>query len=200
MARLAFLLRERAPMEWIWSIEAGPKTGMIHVHACVRGAWIDQPVLSDLARVAGFGFRAFIQDGRRLAGAYTSKMAAYTTKGANEQYNNWLQLNGGTRPWHWSRRYTAGVPMREWVREHAPPKDAGPWRMVMAHAVPKDARRRQSDEIWADLIAHVASAKQAPTQPELPGAGVPARRKTPRSRRRAASRPAPTRRTSPPPV
>lgn len=132
VARLAHLLRAHGRMEWVWSAEYGEKNGNPHIHAMIRSGWLDNrgQWFKQQCAQAGWG-RPWIKAGSSAA-KYSAKAARYTSKGANgEAYQSWLTLNG-TRPWHWSRGYTDGVPMRDWVRVHAPAKDPGPWRIVNA--------------------------------------------------------------------
>src|ERR1051326_275421 len=59
LARLAYLIRKDAgSMEWAWTIEHGPRTGMVHAHALIRGPWIEnrKNQLTKLSRRAGHGF------------------------------------------------------------------------------------------------------------------------------------------------
>lgn len=131
VARMRHRIAKHGPWEWCWSAERGPKTGMIHVHACVRGSRRSHRVeLSPAARRAGFGFVwVTASDGHRF-GDYAAKMGRYSAKQLVD-YASWRELNG-SRPWHWSRGYTGGVPMREWVPQHAPARDPGPWRVIPA--------------------------------------------------------------------
>lgn len=133
MARLAFELRKGSPMEWAWSAEIGGN-GERHVHAVVRG-WIDhrrhvgQSALDSACKAAGFGTVSWIEKANGQAASYTSKAARYTAKGAvaGAAYAAWLELNGGKKPWHWSRGYMGGVPVREWLKKVLPSSDPGPW-------------------------------------------------------------------------
>src|ERR1051326_2559584 len=44
-------------MGWGWTIEHGPRTGMVHAHALIRGPWIEnrKNQLTKLSRRAGHG-------------------------------------------------------------------------------------------------------------------------------------------------
>lgn len=118
---------------------------MVHVHACVRSEYVAQTEISVAARHAGFGRVAYVQAagaGLTAAGArYASKAARYTAKALNG-YPSWLHANGGKRPWHWSRGYTSGTPMREWIQLFAPAQDPGPWSRVRTPVpFPREASR-----------------------------------------------------------
>lgn len=133
--RAAHLLRAEGGWEWCWSAEAGEVSGMVHVHACVRGPYVAQARLSVVAQAAGFGAVSWIESGLAgRAGEYTAKAARYTAKGAST-YRAWVDLNGGKRPWHWSRGYTGGMPMRDFIPYYSPAKDPGPWQRVPAPPV-----------------------------------------------------------------
>lgn len=133
MARLAFELRKVSAMEWAWSAERG-ELGALHVHAVVRG-WVDhrrENARSPLDRAcaqAGFGLVSWIERASGQAASYTAKAARYSTKASlrEDSFQEWLAINGGKRPWHWSRGYTGGVPMRRWVSAQFPQSDPGPW-------------------------------------------------------------------------
>lgn len=134
-ARAAYLIRRATDhWEWAWTLEAGKKTGMVHMHAVVRGSGIDQSDLCHIARAAGWGYVTWIRKAEAAGKARYATKASYAAK-ADAGYPARLALNG-TRPWHWSRGYTAGVPMRDWVREHAPSSDPGPWVVIPAPHVP----------------------------------------------------------------
>lgn len=145
VARLGYLLRKSSAMEWAWSAEKG-ELGASHVHAVVRG-WIDhrrdgaQSTLDRACVDAGFGTVSWIVRADGHAGSYTSKCASYAAKGGRESgvYLDWVDLNGGKRPWHWSRGYTGGVPMRAWIKATLPSDDTGPWVPCSA---PDHHRRR----------------------------------------------------------
>lgn len=157
VARLRHRISRHGPWEWCWSAERGPKTGMVHVHACVRGTRRSHRTeLSPAARRAGWGFVWVTTRGERGFGDYARKMGTYSVKQLAD-YPAWRTLNG-SRPWHWSRGYTHGVPMRDWTRKHAPARDPGPWRVIPAreavameeHRAGWEARR----EVWArDVLA-----------------------------------------------
>jgi hypothetical protein len=103
---------------------------MVHVHACVRGPYVAQTRLSVLAQQAGFGAVSWIETGLSgRAGEYTAKAASYGAKQA-ARYEAWRALNGRKRPWHWSRGYTGGMPMRDFIPYYSPSKDPGPWARV----------------------------------------------------------------------
>lgn len=133
VARLAYELRKLSAMEWAWSSERGDQ-GALHVHAVVRG-WIDHrregddSPLDTACRQAGFGLCSWIERATGQAASYTAKCASYASKGGRDAttYMAWLAFNGGKRPWHWSRGYTGGVPMRRWVTAQFPQTDPGPW-------------------------------------------------------------------------
>lgn len=141
VARLRHRLAVVGRLEWVWSAEAGTETGMVHVHALVRSPYLPQAFLSRQARAAGFGAVADVRAGGENAGGYASKAASYAAKELS-RYQPWVALNGGRRPWHWSRLYTAGVPMRDWVRLHAPTRDPGPFIMRTQYYVPPVVREQ----------------------------------------------------------
>lgn len=105
---------------------------MIHVHAVVRG-WIEhrreggRSALDRACAQAGFGRVSWVENADGHAAAYSAKCAGYAGKLANTAYTDWLLLNGGKRPWHWSRGYTGGAPMRAWIATVLPSSDPGPW-------------------------------------------------------------------------
>lgn len=164
VARLANRLREHGPMEWIWSAEYGEKNGRPHIHAMIRSGWLDNrgPWLKEQCRAAGWG-RPWIKAGAS-AGTYAAKAARYSSKEAARSYQTWRALNG-SRPWHWSRGYTSGVPMRDWVRQMVPAKDPGPWRLVDARDLPgyRESRERwdASRERYASGLDFEAMASRA---------------------------------------
>lgn len=129
---------------------------MVHLHAVVRADYFPQAQLSRYAVKGGWGKIAWISDGDHLCGAYSAKCAGYSSKGVH-LYPEWLSLNG-TRPWHWSRDYTHGTPMRDWVRACAPPADKGPWRIVPASEVVAMEERRR----------HVAAVAEAAGEADYP--------------------------------
>lgn len=160
VARLAYLVRKHGPWEWCWSAERGPKTGMIHVHACVRGARRSQRTeLSPAARRAGFGFVWVTTRGGRGFGDYARKMGTYSVKQLAD-YPAWRNLNG-SRPWHWSRGYTGGVAMRDWVPKHAPARDPGPWRVIPAREAVATEELRATWELNRETWARAWLAKNA---------------------------------------
>lgn len=128
---------------------------MLHIHAVIRGEYWEargrnSPMHRE-CRKAGWGFPA----PRRHAGigTYASKNAVYTSKHRLINYREWRAWNGDVKPWHWSRGYTRGVAMRDWVRAYTPPADPGPWRVVQVRDLPPEVvRRRRSDETAAALI------------------------------------------------
>lgn len=133
MKRLTYLIRREQPYECIWSVEHGPKTGMRHIHACVRAGWIENRgnQLTAKSRAAGGGFVYItLRDGG--AADYASKCASYAAKQAGVGYQVWREWNKG-RVWRCSRGWTEGVPMRDWVRRYAPSTDKGPWRSIRPH-------------------------------------------------------------------
>lgn len=136
MARLAYLIRQEVELEWVWSVEHGPKTGMRHVHAIARAPWIEnrRHELTKKSRAAGGGF-AWIKLRDASAADYSTKCGSYAAKQAGVGYQVWRGWNGG-RVWHWSRGYTEGTPVRDWVRYYAPSDDPGPWETVRARDVP----------------------------------------------------------------
>lgn len=143
-ARAAHLFRRAVGgFEWIWTLERGEKTGMVHLHGMVRSKYLPQRLLSELSAKAGWGRNVWIAAGVNTAGGYAAKCAGYAAKGFSS-YPSWRTLNGGARPWHWSRGYTDGTPMREWVAVNAPAKDPGPWRVVPAREIEGYEDRRSS--------------------------------------------------------
>lgn len=129
VARVAYGVRKVAPWQWAWSAEAGPDTGMVHVHAVVRSGYVHHTDLRAAARHAGFGPVLWIAQAQGGAARYSAKAAQYSAKESRGGYGEWLALNGG-RAWHFSRGYTKGEPVREWVRRLTPAKDPGPWVRV----------------------------------------------------------------------
>lgn len=132
VARVRYLLAKSAPLEWIWTLERGRKTGMIHAHLCLRATSLDYAHVSHCARRAGWGRVAWC---RRVlvsahAGQYAAK-AAYAAKGAlrPDAWAEHIALNEG-RGWHVSRGYTDGMPLRDWVAWYARASDPGPWIWV----------------------------------------------------------------------
>lgn len=132
MARLRHCLAATSPVEWCWSAERS-EGGHEHVHAVVRG-WIDhrrdggRSVLDRACAAAGWGTVSWLErtPDNGSCGAYAAKCAGYAAKGSRGQYGEWLALNGGKRPWHWSRRYL-GAPARAWLATVLPSTDPGPW-------------------------------------------------------------------------
>lgn len=170
---------------------------MVHIHAVVRGVYWDakgknSPMHRE-CRKAGWGFPA----PRRHAGvgAYAAKGAVYTTKLRKIDYAGWRTLNGGVKPWHWSRGFTSGLPMRDFVRRYAPSTDLGPWDRIRPRDLPADLTRddgraeKAAEAAWwsagaakheirlleqaADLAVHVLGEVEAPwaiLPPDLPPA------------------------------
>lgn len=128
-ARVAYLVRKVAPWQWAWSAEAGQVSGMVHVHAVVRSPYVHHTDLRSAARQAGFGRVLHIAAAEGGAARYSAKAAQYSAKESRSGYLEWLALNT-SRPWHFSRGYTRGEPVREWVRRLTPPRDPGPWARV----------------------------------------------------------------------
>lgn len=146
-------------MQWAWSIERGPKTGMWHAHAVVRGGWIENrdKSASKLSRQAGNGFVS-VQKPTVWAGRYAAKLAGrYASKGA-AAYQTWLAWNGGVKPWHWSKGFLDREP-RDFIRAYAP-GDEGPWRLVPYQQAP--GGKEWADELRrhaAEYVEHVAWPK-----------------------------------------
>lgn len=126
-ARLAYLVR-RAGYAWetAWIVETGEQTGMRHVHALQRGSYVPWAFLKASCRDAGFLGSPDIRAAKDGQAHYAGK-AWYSAKQSAGDYREWLALNGGRRIWHWSRGYTGGVPLRQWVSEHTRGKDEGPF-------------------------------------------------------------------------
>lgn len=103
--------------EWVWTTEAGHKTGMIHCHLIQYGDFIPQRALE---RAWG-GRRVDIRAAQTRHGEYISKSASrvanYVGKGAESDLDEALTLNGG-RLHHWSRGWW-GMPIREYRRSLA---------------------------------------------------------------------------------
>lgn len=128
--RAGHLLRAEGGWEWVWTAEAGSDTGMVHIHALVRGERLSQRFISGVAARSGFGRVSWVERaGAMRAGAYAAKAARYASK-ESARYLAWRDLNGGKRPWHWSRLYTRGEPMREFIARASPSQDPGPWQRV----------------------------------------------------------------------
>lgn len=100
--------------EWVWTTEAGHKTGMIHCHLIQAGDYIPQ---RELERAWG-GRRVDIRAAQTRHGEYISKTASrvanYVSKGGVDDLDAALSLNGG-RLHHWSRGWW-GMPIREYRR------------------------------------------------------------------------------------
>jgi hypothetical protein len=132
IARVRYLLARDRAFEWVWGLERGERTGMIHAHLCVRSGYVAQSEISLAARRAGWGRVAHVQ--RVLpathAASYAAK-AAYTAKASlrPEAWEDHISLNGN-RGFHWSRGYTNGMGARAFVAYYAPPHDPGPWVWV----------------------------------------------------------------------
>lgn len=112
--RLALALREAGyRVEWAWTVEAGSKTGMRHVHALQHGDYLPQRDLQ-----AAWGRIVHIEAIRGAAGAATyalkeaQRVAGYGLKGTRDHLAEHLSLNGG-RAYHLSRRYLRGARTRE---------------------------------------------------------------------------------------
>lgn len=103
--------------EWIWTTEAGHKTGMIHCHLIQYGDYIPQADLQDLWG----GRRVDIRAAQARHGEYISKSASrvanYVGKGAESDLDEALTLNGG-RLHHWSRGFF-GMGIRDYRRSIA---------------------------------------------------------------------------------
>lgn len=132
--KLALRLRaEGYQVEWAWTVEAGSRTGMIHVHALQHGDYIPQRVLAGL-----WGRRVDIRRISDVAGAakYTTKHASrrvvgYTMKHTGDDLQRHLDLNGG-RGVHLSRGYLRGLRSADvWALLHPP--TALKWVQVPAH-------------------------------------------------------------------
>lgn len=100
--------------EWIWTTEAGSKTGMVHCHLIQVGDYIPQAHLED----AWGGRRVDVRAAETRHGEYISKSASrianYVGKTAESDLDAALDLNGG-RLHHWSRGWW-GMPIREYRR------------------------------------------------------------------------------------
>lgn len=112
--KLALALRDDGyRVEWAWTVEAGSKTGMRHVHALQHGDFIPQAHLQER-----WGRIVHIERIRGASGAATyalkeaSRVAHYATKNARDDMAEHLALNGG-RAYHLSRRYLRGLRTRE---------------------------------------------------------------------------------------
>jgi hypothetical protein len=103
--------------EWIWTTEAGSRSGMIHVHAVQFGDYVKQAVLQDMWG----GRRVDIRAAGVRHGTYISKSAGavanYISKGGAAHLDEALSLNGG-RLHHWSRGFWGG-PIRAYEQDHA---------------------------------------------------------------------------------
>jgi hypothetical protein len=102
--------------EWIWTTEAGSRSGMIHVHAVQFGDYVKQTVLQEM-----WGGRIVdIRAAHQRHGAYISKAGAavanYISKAGAAHLDEALSLNGG-RLHHWSRGFWGG-PIRSWEQDH----------------------------------------------------------------------------------
>jgi hypothetical protein len=103
-------------VEWIWTTEAGAKTGMIHVHAIQHGSYIPQKELQDAWGGRIVDVRA-VHDAAEYISKSASRVAGYITKGAADERRGLaihLGLNGG-RLHHWSRQFFGGMSIREAV-------------------------------------------------------------------------------------
>jgi hypothetical protein len=129
--RLASSLRRDlgAGWEWWWVCERNPKLTGHHVHALVRGPFVQQSRLQELCSREGMGipwigvWRPERVRGR--AGAYEFKglVGAYELKGASGDH---LALNG-QRLAHWSRGWW-GQPYRALLKGMVGDGgDPGPW-------------------------------------------------------------------------
>lgn len=127
--------------EFGWAVEAGSKTGMIHVHAIQWGPQkLPRERLQDRWG-AIVDVRAVKTPG---AGVYTVKealrVAGYTVKGAtrsSESLSAHLDLNGG-RAAHWSRGFLHGLTKREALaelRRELSDGEALTWELVPAWTI-----------------------------------------------------------------
>lgn len=167
--RLAYRIRKAGvPWEWAWVVERGDETGMRHVHAVVRGDFVDKEWLDAQAKHAGISGFSWITLAATDKASYASK-SCYAAKNAAGSWDEYLALQGGARGWHVSRKYCRGQPIREFVAEHARGTDDGPFVMYGAgvpfNRLPKLELRRSSSlderrhdagharrpEAWRDL-------------------------------------------------
>jgi hypothetical protein len=146
--------REYDTFEWVWTLEVPPDNPEhVHLHSVVRSRYIPQTHIVKVARDAGYQENSWVTAGSGGTGRY---MAKYVSKLAAGSYQGWRTLNGGTRPFHWSRMYTQGIPMRVFVPKHAPARDPGPWERIPAAYVPAYAAWRDEVEETRRLRAEAA--------------------------------------------
>lgn len=143
------VVRKVGAWEWAYVRERGPKTGMLHIHAVVKGPWLDAPVWTELAQKHGFGRNTDIGAPWGSKAGYAAKAAEY----AGKAHGGWwetLALNDG-RPWHASHGYMRPWGMRAYVQRFAPDPDPGPWINVHARDVPKELRDPEREQIRREL-------------------------------------------------
>jgi hypothetical protein len=103
--------------EWIWTTEAGPKHGAIHVHAIQHGSYISQRKLQKawgnrIVDVRAVGDAAkYISKSAALVAGYIGKEAQNGQDGLSLH----LGINGG-RLHHWSRGFFGGLSVRDAVK------------------------------------------------------------------------------------
>lgn len=137
--------------EWIWTTEAGSRSGMIHVHAVQFGDYVKQAVLQDM-----WGGRLIdIRAAHARHGAYISKAGAavanYISKGGREHLDLALTLNGG-RLHHWSRGFWGG-PIRSYEQDHAAAKGMT-YRLVFDPSAARSAGQAVPDAMIRVPLDH----------------------------------------------
>lgn len=131
--KLALALRaEGYAVEWAWTVEAGAKTGMRHVHLLQHGDYIPQRTLARM-----WGRRVDVRKIGEASGAAgyamkeASRVAGYAMKNGRTDLARHLALNGG-RGCHLSRRYLRGYRVRDVEALISPALDVYSWVLVPA--------------------------------------------------------------------
>jgi hypothetical protein len=128
--------------EWIWTTEAGSRSGMVHVHAVQFGDYVKQAVLQEM-----WGGRIVdIRAAHTRHAGYISKAGAavanYISKGGTAHLDQALELNGG-RLHHWSRGFWGG-PIRSYEQDHAASKGMT-YRLIFDPATARSAGQSVPD-------------------------------------------------------
>lgn len=123
------MAKRHGEYEHAWTVERGPKNGMLHVNVLQKGTFIPQPELQKT-----WGGIAHVKRIRAAEGVgrYALKeamhVAGYAVKEAHRNVDEHLTLNGG-RLVHLSRGYLGGETMSD-VRSrltHDPESEPGEW-------------------------------------------------------------------------
>jgi hypothetical protein len=135
--------------EWIWTTEAGSKTGMVHVHAIQHGDYIPQAELQTLWGGRIVDVRA-VHDASKYISKSAGLVAGYIGKNVSRETSGLaghLELNGG-RLHHWSRQFFEGLSIRAAVAASRGDKSDEMWIGVFRGDADDETCRRRA---WSSV-------------------------------------------------